>query len=129
MLTHWFYLYLPWFFPFVAFALLAPAASRDRRSEPMSTRRELVAPAELARRGARRRGVALPRAWGVLHARLLRREQIVDTPVYESYGDAMERGQVPYRDFAVEYPPGALPVFVVPALARRRDVVRAVFEG
>jgi hypothetical protein len=24
--THWFYLYLPWFFPFVAFAVLAPAA-------------------------------------------------------------------------------------------------------
>jgi len=22
VLTHWFYLYLPWFFPFVAFALL-----------------------------------------------------------------------------------------------------------
>ncbi len=27
VLTHWFYLYLPWFFPFVAFALLA--ADRD----------------------------------------------------------------------------------------------------
>jgi hypothetical protein len=26
-LTHWFYLYLPWFFPFVAFAVLAPAAA------------------------------------------------------------------------------------------------------
>jgi hypothetical protein len=23
VLTHWFYLYIPWFFPFVAFALLA----------------------------------------------------------------------------------------------------------
>ena len=22
VLTHWFYLYIPWFFPFVAFALL-----------------------------------------------------------------------------------------------------------
>jgi hypothetical protein len=28
VLTHWFYLYIPWFFPFVAFALLAPAAVR-----------------------------------------------------------------------------------------------------
>ncbi len=27
VLTHWFYLYIPWFFPFVAFALLAPAAA------------------------------------------------------------------------------------------------------
>jgi hypothetical protein len=24
VLTHWFYLYLPWFFPFVALALIAP---------------------------------------------------------------------------------------------------------
>jgi hypothetical protein len=24
VLTHWFFLYLPWFFPFAAFALLAP---------------------------------------------------------------------------------------------------------
>ena len=27
VLTHWSYLYLPWFFPFVAFAFLAPARS------------------------------------------------------------------------------------------------------
>jgi hypothetical protein len=24
VLTHWFYLYLPWFFPFAALALVAP---------------------------------------------------------------------------------------------------------
>src|SRR5439155_23695638 len=34
VLTHWFYLYLPWFFPFVALALVAPlpgsAESADR---------------------------------------------------------------------------------------------------
>ena len=28
VLTHWFYLYLPWFFPFVALALLAPPPGR-----------------------------------------------------------------------------------------------------
>jgi hypothetical protein len=28
VLTHWFYLYLPWFFPFAAFALLAPLPER-----------------------------------------------------------------------------------------------------
>jgi hypothetical protein len=27
VLTHWFYLYLPWFFPFAAFALLAPVTA------------------------------------------------------------------------------------------------------
>ena len=30
VLTHWFYLYLPWFFPFVAFALFAPRTAPDR---------------------------------------------------------------------------------------------------
>lgn len=56
-------------------------------------------------------------AWGAIHVGFYEREQIVDTPVYERYGQAMKDGQVPYRDFAIEYPPGALPVFLVPALA------------
>jgi hypothetical protein len=30
VLTHWFYLYLPWFFPFAAFAVLAPAPEPQR---------------------------------------------------------------------------------------------------
>ena len=34
VLTHWFYLYIPWFFPFVAFALLAPRGRRDPEPEP-----------------------------------------------------------------------------------------------
>jgi hypothetical protein len=33
VLTHWFYLYIPWFFPFVAFALLAPAVVRVAGAE------------------------------------------------------------------------------------------------
>ena len=65
-------------------------------------------------------------AWGVIHVGFYEREQIIDTPVYENYGEAMEAGQVPYRDFAVEYPPGALPVFLVPALAD--SDFRVVFE-
>jgi len=46
VLTHWFYLYIPWFFPFVAFALFAPAGVELlRRHEPPPrdrTIRELV---------------------------------------------------------------------------------------
>jgi hypothetical protein len=30
VLTHWFYLYIPWFFPFVAFAVLATNGRLDR---------------------------------------------------------------------------------------------------
>jgi len=34
VLTHWFYLYIPWFFPFVAFALLAPGGRATPQPEP-----------------------------------------------------------------------------------------------
>jgi hypothetical protein len=34
VLTHWFYLYIPWFFPFVAFALLATHARRPPPRDP-----------------------------------------------------------------------------------------------
>jgi hypothetical protein len=56
-------------------------------------------------------------AWGAVHYGFYGRDQIVDTPVYERDGDAIARGEVPYRDFSVEYPPGALPMFVLPSLA------------
>jgi hypothetical protein len=45
VLTHWFYLYLPWFFPFAAFAVLAPAAEPLRAPvrQPLERpRQELV---------------------------------------------------------------------------------------
>jgi hypothetical protein len=35
VLTHWFYLYIPWFFPFVAFAVLVPVAVRAVEPEPL----------------------------------------------------------------------------------------------
>ena len=45
VLTHWFYLYLPWFFPFAAFAVLAPAPEPLRaavRAPVERPRQELV---------------------------------------------------------------------------------------
>lgn len=39
-----------------------------------------------------------------------------DTPLYRTYGEDMRHGKLPYRDFFVEYPPGALPMFVTPAV-------------
>src|SRR5207244_2162936 len=55
-------------------------------------------------------------AWWGLHRDFFVQEQISDLPVYRSYGDAIERGRVPYRDFDVEYPPAALPLFALPSL-------------
>lgn len=60
-------------------------------------------------------------SWAALHRGFYSRSQIIDTPVYQNYGDAMANGKVPYRDFALEYPPGALPVFVIPSLLRSPD--------
>jgi uncharacterized membrane protein len=55
-------------------------------------------------------------AWAAIHFGFYAREQIVDIPVYEAYGEAMVAGKVPYRDFEIEYPPLALPVFALPAV-------------
>ncbi|MDB4956171.1 MAG: hypothetical protein JWO36_3740 [Myxococcales bacterium] len=63
-------------------------------------------------------------SWAALHQGWLARGQIIDTPVYEKYGNLMAQGEVPYRDFSVEYPPGALPVFVLPALGHVGDSAR-----
>lgn len=66
-------------------------------------------------------------SWALLHEGFYERDQIVDTPIYERYGEAMADGQVPYRDFRVEYPPAALPVFLLPALSD--GDYRSTFEG
>lgn len=52
----------------------------------------------------------------VLRGGLLDDRPSGDLQVYERYGERMLDGEIPYRDFFVEYPPGALPAFVVPEL-------------
>jgi hypothetical protein len=69
----------------------------------------------------------LTASWGLLHVGFYDRNQIIDTPVYQQYGDAMTSGEIPYRDFTVEYPPAALPVFALPSLAAPEDY-RTFFE-
>ncbi|MGZ8739221.1 MAG: hypothetical protein ACXWZ8_01320, partial [Gaiellaceae bacterium] len=56
-------------------------------------------------------------SWTLLHVGFYKHKQLIDTPVYQRYGNAIADGKVPYRDFQVEYPPGALPVFALPGLA------------
>jgi hypothetical protein len=41
---------------------------------------------------------------------------VADTGLYGLYGMRMTHGHVPYRDFYIEFPPGALPALVLPAL-------------
>jgi glycosyl transferase family 87 len=68
--------------------------------------------------------------WGMLHRGYFTHRAIVDTPVYYRYGLAIDHGQVPYRDFRPEYPPAALPVFVLPALGGASpETFRVRFEA
>ncbi len=73
-------------------------------------------------------------SWAALHTAWYDDGEIVDIPVYASYGTAIEDGAVPYRDVRPEYPPGALLAFVVPALlsddeAGFRDVFELLMAG
>ena len=54
--------------------------------------------------------VAVTVAWQLLG------EAVTDIPLYRTYGERVAGGLVPYRDFGFEYPPGALPFLVLPAL-------------
>jgi hypothetical protein len=56
-------------------------------------------------------------SWMLLHVGFYKHKQLIDTPVYQRYGNAIADGKVPYRDFELEYPPGALPMFALPGLA------------
>lgn len=48
---------------------------------------------------------------------MLDRAVPADVRLYETFGGRMVDGEIPYDDFYVEYPPGSIPAFFVPALA------------
>jgi hypothetical protein len=55
-------------------------------------------------------------------------DSVTDVPLYRTYGERAAGGLVPYRDFGFEYPPGALPALVLPALVTGSfGAYRAVF--
>ena len=92
VLTHWSYLYLPWFFPFVAMALIAPLAGirPPTRPEPPSRRpidhaedRPRVRCAGLRLTGPLATAAAVATfliAWGLVHRWFWGHTQLIDTP-------------------------------------------------
>jgi len=59
---------------------------------------------------------------------LFRAARFRDVHLYQRYTEALLHGHVPYRDFFMEYPPGALAVFVPPAAATNAHY-NAAFKG
>ncbi|HST26404.1 MAG TPA: glycosyltransferase 87 family protein [Gaiellaceae bacterium] len=67
-------------------------------------------------------------AWTVVHFGFYADNHIIDTRVYQRYGDGMVAGHVPYRDFTVEYPPAALPTFVIPSAVLGRGASSSSYD-
>jgi hypothetical protein len=68
-------------------------------------------------------------SWWTLHYGFFSRVQIIDTPTYQYYGDRMLRGDVPYKNFSVEYPPGALVAFLAPAIGNSPRAGQPISHG
>ena len=67
-------------------------------------------------------------AFGIAGAWESSGEQVTDLALYAAYGERVADGELPYRDFRFEYPPGALPALVAPALLTATlDDYRLVF--
>ena len=115
-------------------AVVLPVRRAGARSPRLPGRRGAGAPAGQDERAgaarwlspedrvvARWRVGGVPRRWGLVHRFFWAHGKLVDWPTYQSVRRRDRRpATFPYRDFAVEYPPGALPVFVLPSLHRRR---------
>jgi Glycosyltransferase family 87 len=130
VLTHWSWLYLPWFFPFVAIALLMPrvAGPEPILADPLAEQRRLIrAWPERQRQlvGLGAASVVFMCCWAMLYQWVYSDPHILDLGIYQSYGNLIRHGEVPYRDFRVEYPPGALAAFVLPTFAGASHYSRA----
>jgi hypothetical protein len=91
---------------------MVSTGSTSSSSAPPGTLRAMIAPVACAVAALLIAVLATPALWqsGIPGS---------DTTLYSRYGEAVARGSVPYRDFFVEYPPGALAALVPPALVTR----------
>jgi hypothetical protein len=55
-------------------------------------------------------------AWRVFGGSLARHHVFADVQSYFEHASRILGGSIPYRDFLIEYPPGAVPIFVLPRL-------------
>ena len=68
--------------------------------------------------------VALVLSLSLTDRGLLDRRGVGDTGHYQQYGERVVDGDVPYRDFYIEFPPAAVPVLALPALGPDGRYVR-----
>ncbi len=70
-------------------------------------------------------GIALLTAAGALPSvGLFDSKRTGDAELYRAYGENIRAGEIPYRDFYFEYPPGALPMIAIPALGSKQGYIR-----
>lgn len=87
---------------------------------PVTWRAERLPCPALSRRSALVTGLVAAAgfvaAFTYLRHGILSHHQLLDTPLYQAYGDATRVGDIPYLNFRLEYPPGALLAFLAPEL-------------
>jgi uncharacterized membrane protein len=83
----------------------------------MSTLRASWSQPDARRAAVLAAALAFVLSWALLHTGFYSHGALVDTPTYQGYAEQVRAGGLPYRDFALEYPPGALAVFLPPSWA------------
>ena len=128
--THWFYLYVVWFVPFVLVVCLGAYRRQARRR---AGRRA----GARARGGARVRRLLLPAllllvaGWAaILWVPPFSDDSVNDLYVYRTFAEPVLDGELPYRDEFFEYPPLAAPAIVLPGLlGTGEEAFRWAFAG
>ena len=118
--THWFYLYIVWFVPFVLVALMAAHAGRPP-DDAGGARRPSARRCSREARGSSPPSSLLVAGWALtLWVAPWTDERVNDLFVYRTFAAPVLDGGLPYRDVAFEYPPLAAPAIALPGLVGHR---------